>query len=118
MCVFVSLCVCVCVRACMRARVHVCVRAQSCFFHGSWIDMTRGKFELNSWPAIAKEWFLQKERGSDPSDATSMLRKGLPRAFPDLREIKEEANKEGTQYLRRVFMAPVDLMNGELYIHS
>eukprot|EP00117_Sycon_ciliatum_P014053 scpid10881/ scgid14475/ Disks large homolog 4; Postsynaptic density protein 95; Synapse-associated protein 90 len=73
--------------------------------HAKWIDITIGKFELNSWPAIAKEWFDQKERGSEISDATSILKKGLPRAFPEIQEIRLEALKEGTQYLKRVFVA-------------
>ena len=42
-----------------------------------------------------------------------MLRKGLPRAFPGLEEVKGESVKEGTQYRSRVFMAPRDLVNGE-----
>lgn len=32
-----------------------------------------------------------------------MLRKGLPRAFPGLEEVKAESVKEGTQYRSRVF---------------
>ncbi len=46
-------------------------------------------------------------------DAPCMLRKGLPRAFPGLDEIKEKSRKEGTQYRSRVFKAPQSLMNGE-----
>ena len=71
-----------------------------------------GKFELQRWPDIAQEWYEQKERGSERSDATSMLRKGLPRAFPGLYELKDEARKEGTQYIKRVFAAPNSLMQG------
>ena len=46
-------------------------------------------------------------------DAPCMLRKGLPRAFPGLAEIKEKSRKEGTQYRSRVFRAPQTLMNGK-----
>ena len=42
-----------------------------------------------------------------------MLRKGLPRAFPGLEEVKAESVKEGTQYRSRVFVAPPDLVRGE-----
>ena len=41
-----------------------------------------------------------------------MLRKGLPRAFPGLDEIKSESIKEGTQYRSRVFLAPQTLLQG------
>lgn len=44
-----------------------------------------------------------------------MLRKGLPRAFPGLYEVKEKSRKEGTQYRSRVFEAPQSLMNGKVY---
>ena len=47
-------------------------------------------------------------------DAPCMLRKGLPRAFPGLAEIKEKSRKEGTQYRSRVFRAPQTLMNGKV----
>ena len=42
-----------------------------------------------------------------------MLRKGLPRAFPGLEEVKGESVKEGTQYRSRVFVAPRELVHGE-----
>ena len=41
-----------------------------------------------------------------------MLRKGLPRAFPGLEEVKEKSRKEGTQYRSRVFQASPILMQG------
>ena len=41
-----------------------------------------------------------------------MLRKGLPRAFPGLEEVKERSRKEGTQYRSRVFQAPLQLLQG------
>ncbi len=41
-----------------------------------------------------------------------MLRKGLPRAFPGLDEVKTESVKEGTQYRSRVFQAPQPLVQG------
>lgn len=43
-----------------------------------------------------------------------MLRKGLPRAFPGLDEVKTESVKEGTQYRSRVFIATPALVQGEL----
>ena len=42
-----------------------------------------------------------------------MLRKGLPRAFPGLEEVKEKSRKEGTQYRSRVFQASPILMQGK-----
>jgi len=42
-----------------------------------------------------------------------MLRKGLPRAFPLLEEVKSESIKEGTQYRSRVFQAPQPLLQGQ-----
>ena len=42
-----------------------------------------------------------------------MLRKGLPRAFPGLDEVKGESIKEGTQYRSRVFQAPASLVQGQ-----
>ncbi len=42
-----------------------------------------------------------------------MLRKGLPRAFPGLDEVKTESIKEGTQYRSRVFKATPNLVQGE-----
>jgi hypothetical protein len=42
-----------------------------------------------------------------------MLRKGLPRAFPGLEEVKGESIKEGTQYRSRVFVAPRELVHGK-----
>ena len=42
-----------------------------------------------------------------------MLRKGLPRAFPGLDEVKTESVKEGTQYRSRVFQAPQALVQGK-----
>ena len=44
-----------------------------------------------------------------------MLRKGLPRAFPGLEEVKGESVKDGTQYRSRVFVAPPELLHGETY---
>lgn len=78
-----------------------------------WIDITKGKFHLCNWQELAQEWYREKERGSDITDATSMLRKGLPRAFPGLIEVKAEAVKEGTQYVKRVFQATDALLHGE-----
>ena len=46
-------------------------------------------------------------------DAPCMLRKGLPRAFPGLDEVKGESIKEGTQYRSRVFQAPAALVQGQ-----
>ena len=115
------MCVCVCVRACVRVCVCVCVCANMCFvlmcvrlyfFPGSWIDMRRGEFELN-WPAIAQEWAM--EGGAAPFRVTNMLMRALSRGFPGLREIKAKAKKDGNGYLRRVFMAPVDVMNGKFH---
>ncbi len=42
-----------------------------------------------------------------------MLRKGLPRAFPGLEEVKAESIKEGTQYRSRVFQATQTLLQGD-----
>ena len=50
---------------------------------------------------------------SSQVDAPCMLRKGLPRAFPGLEEVKGESIKEGTQYRSRVFIAPPELVHGE-----
>jgi len=41
-----------------------------------------------------------------------MLRKGLPRAFPGLEEVKSESVKEGTQYWSRVIQATSQLVQG------
>ena len=41
-----------------------------------------------------------------------MLRKGLPRAFPGLEEVKSESVKEGTQYRSRVFIATPEVVQG------
>jgi len=30
-----------------------------------WLDITKGKFQLTEWHAIADEWFRQKPRSSD-----------------------------------------------------
>jgi hypothetical protein len=79
-----------------------------------WIDITKGKFQLCNWQDLAQEWYREKERGSDITDATSMLRKGLPRAFPGLTEVKSEAVKEGTQYVKRVFQANDALLHDVL----
>ena len=79
-----------------------------------WLDISRGKFELSEWHAIAEEWYKAKQnRNSDESDAPCMLRKGLPRAFPGLVELKTESMKEGTLYRSRVFQSPDLLMQGE-----
>ena len=78
-----------------------------------WLDISRGKFELSEWHAIADEWYRAKQnRNSDESDAPCMLRKGLPRAFPGLIEVKMESTKEGTQYRSRVFQSTAQLMQG------
>lgn len=76
-----------------------------------WLDICRGKFELSEWHAIAEEWYKAKQnRSSDESDAPCMLRKGLPRAFPGLEELKTESMKEGTQYRSRVFQCNEQLI--------
>jgi len=77
-----------------------------------WVDITIGKFELTEWHLIAEEWFKEKPRNSDQVDAPCMLRKGLPRAFPGLEEVKSESVKEGTQYRSRVFQATSQLVQG------
>ena len=77
-----------------------------------WLDITKGVFELTEWHAIAKEWFGEKPRNSEQVDAPCMLRKGLPRAFPGLDELKDQSRKEGTQYRSRVFQAPPQLVQG------
>ena len=123
------MCVCVCVRArvCVCVFVYVCACMRGCgcecllvfmcvrlyFFCGSRIDMRRGEFELN-WPEIAQEWSM--EGGAAACSSKDMLMRALSRAFPGLREIKEKAKKDGREYLRRVFMAPVDVMNGKFHI--
>ena len=126
-CVYVCVCVCLCVREGVCAFVYVCawMRGGGCecifvfmcvrlyFFPGSWIDITRGEFELN-WREIAQEWAM--EGGGERGKATEMLMKALSRGFPGLREIKEEAIKVGNEYLRRGFIAPVDVMNGKFHI--
>lgn len=77
------------------------------------MDISRGKFELGEWHAIADEWYKAKQnRNSDESDAPCMLRKGLPRAFPGLEELKSESMKEGTQYKSRVFQSSDQLIQG------
>jgi hypothetical protein len=76
-----------------------------------WLSIAEGKFELTNWHDIAKEWFKEKPRNSDQVDAPCMLRKGLPRAFPGLEEVKGESIKEGTQYRSRVFVAPRELVH-------
>ena len=83
------------------------------FFPGSWIDISRGEFELN-WPEITQEWTIGG--GASPWRATEMLLNALSKAFPGIREIKEKVKKDGREYLRRVFMAPVDVMNGKFHI--
>ncbi|XP_064396525.1 uncharacterized protein LOC135343497 [Halichondria panicea] len=84
-----------------------------------WLDITKGKFQLTEWHTIAEEWFKQKPRSSDQVDAPCMLRKGLPRAFPGLDEVKSESIKEGTQYRSRVFQAPQTLLQEVvLYINK
>ena len=75
--------------------------------------MRRGEFELY-WPEIAQEWSM--EGGAAACSSKDMLMRELSRAFPGLREIKEKAKRDGREYLRRVFMAPVDLMNGKFHI--
>eukprot|EP00118_Oscarella_pearsei_P016595 m.160132 g.160132 ORF g.160132 m.160132 type:complete len:193 (+) comp38767_c0_seq83:802-1380(+) len=80
----------------------------------AWIDISKGKFELCNWQELAQEWYREKERGSDITDATSMLRKGLPRAFPGLIEVKAEAVRDGTQYIKRVFQGTDPLLHDVL----
>eukprot|EP00731_Ephydatia_muelleri_P005712 Em0002g1888a len=76
-----------------------------------WLDISLGKFELCEWHAIADIWYRAKQnRNSDESDAPCMLRKGLPRAFPGLEELKAESMKEGTQYRSRVFQSSGQLI--------
>ena len=79
----------------------------------NWIDISKGKFELCNWQEVAQEWYHEKKRDSDITDATSILRKGLPRAFPGLFEVKSEAVRDGTQYIKRVFQAPDSLLHGK-----
>lgn len=80
--------------------------------NGRWLDITTGKFELTEWHSIAQFWYKKKKRASDPTDAPCMLRKGLPRAFPNLHEVKSDSIKDGTQYKSRVFQCPPDLVQG------
>jgi hypothetical protein len=80
-----------------------------------WVDITKGKFELTEWHSIAQEWYRQKTRASQTQDAPCMLRKGLPRAFPDLEEVKQESTKDGTQYRSRMFQCPPELVQ-EVYM--
>jgi len=80
--------------------------------NGRWLDITVGKFELTEWHSIAQYWYKKKKRASDPTDAPCMLRKGLPRAFPNLREVKSDSVKDGTQYKSRVFQCPPELVQG------
>ena len=47
------------------------------------------------------------------AEATCILRKGLPRAFPGLEEVNGESIKEGLQYKSRVFVAPRELVHGK-----
>ena len=77
-----------------------------------WLDISKGMFELTEWQAIAKEWFGEKPRNLEQVDAPCILRKGLPRAFPGLEELKDRSRKEGTQYCSRVFQAPLALVQG------
>ncbi|XP_019855352.1 PREDICTED: uncharacterized protein LOC105313719 isoform X3 [Amphimedon queenslandica] len=81
-----------------------------------WLSINKGLFELTEWHMIAKEWFGEKPRNSEEVDAPCMLRKGLPRAFPGLEEVKEKSRKEGTQYRSRVFQASPMLMQ-EVFLH-
>lgn len=81
-----------------------------------WLSINKGLFELTEWHMIAKEWFGEKPRNSEEVDAPCMLRKGLPRAFPGLEEVKEKSRKEGTQYRSRVFQASPLLMQ-EVFLH-
>ena len=85
--------------------------------NGHWLDITVGKFELTEWHTIAQSWYKKKKRASDPTDAPCMLRKGLPRAFPNLREVKSDSVKDGTQYKSRVFQCPPILVQGMLCVH-
>ena len=81
-----------------------------------WLIITQGKFELTKWHELAQEWFTLKPRQSPQVDAACMLRKGLPRAFPGLEEVKGESVKEGTMYKSRVFIVPPGLVN-DVYSH-
>ena len=74
--------------------------------------MRRGEFELN-WPETTQAWVL--ESGANSSFATQLLMRALSRGFPGFREIKEKAKKDGRKYVRRVFTAPVDVMNREFH---
>ena len=76
------------------------------------MDITKGKFELTEWHSIAQQWYRQKARASQTQDAPCMLRKGLPRAFPNLLEVKDESLKDGTQYRSRMFQCPPELVRG------
>ena len=77
-----------------------------------WVDITKGKFELTEWHKIAQEWYKQKARSSQTQDAPCMLRKGLPRAFPQLIEVKGESLKDGTQYRSRMFQCSDEVIRG------
>ena len=112
-CVCVCMCVCVCVRACVRVCVCVCERLG--FFPISWIDIKAGTFEINRWSAVAREWSMHRKPDSTPDQASRRLRKRLSISFPKLHEITQEAKKEGSQYLRRVFIVDVCVLMGECF---
>ena len=85
---------------------------------GRWLDISIGKFELTEWHSIAQFWYKKKKRASDSQDAPCMLRKGLPRAFPGLEEVKTESIKDGTQYKSRVFQCRPELVQGTSFLLS
>ncbi|KAI6647540.1 hypothetical protein LOD99_8717, partial [Oopsacas minuta] len=79
-----------------------------------WLEAKRGKFQICDWQTLAKIWYLEKERTSEEMDATSIFKKGLSKAFPNLQEVKNMSIKEGTLYKTRVFEAPKELCD-EVY---
>ena len=90
----------------------VCLSVRLSVRLSRWVDITKGKFELTEWHSIAQQWYRQKARASQTQDAPCMLRKGLPRAFPNLLEVKDESLKDGTQYRSRMFQCPPELVRG------
>eukprot|EP00800_Vazella_pourtalesii_P015991 TRINITY_DN446_c0_g1_i7.p1 TRINITY_DN446_c0_g1~~TRINITY_DN446_c0_g1_i7.p1 ORF type:complete len:270 (+),score=44.09 TRINITY_DN446_c0_g1_i7:377-1186(+) len=82
--------------------------------YARWLEAKKGKFEIRDWQTLAKIWYLEKERTSEEMDATSIFKKGLSKAFPNLQEVKHLSVKEGTLYKTRVFEAPKELCD-EVY---